>query len=93
MHIDQKLAGFKSFLSENRLNNGGVKTSIDQSAVASSQQNNVAMNLDDETKQGHEKAKKKKKEQAEALKKKADELPRLNDADIKTRNLKLLNLI
>lgn len=96
MIIDSKLPGFKSYLSENRLNNDGVKTSIDHSAVAASEQNNVDLELKDSTKNAQDSYKEKKKEQEHANEEKKEEKPKKeieNEAEAKSRNLKLLNLL
>lgn len=96
MIIDSKLPGFKSYLSENRLNNDGVKTSIDHSAVAASEQNNVDLELKDSTKNAQDSYKEKKKEQEHANEEKKEERPKKeieNEAEAKSRNLKLLNLL
>ena len=95
MIIDSKLPGFKSFIAENRLNNAGVKTTIDQSAVAAAEQNSVFLDLQDEAKQLYEKNKKKKEEKAR--KKAHDDLEKnkkkLSNEESKIQNLKLLNLL
>ena len=95
MIIDSKLPGFKSYLSENRLNNGGIKTTIDQSAVAPSEQNNVDLHLDDDTKNSQDSYKKKKEEHKESKKKNEEKVEKIiqSDAEIKGKNLKLLNLL
>lgn len=96
MIIDSKLPGFKSYLSENRLNNGGIKTTIDQSAVAPSEQNNVNLQLDNETKNSQDSYNKKKKEEQKESKEQTEEKVEqvvLSDNEIKDKNLKLLNLL
>jgi hypothetical protein len=96
MIIDSKLPGFKNFLSENRLNNDGVKTSIDHSAVAASEQNNVDLELKDSTKNAQDSYKEKKKDQKQAKEEEKEEKPTIQietEAEIKSRNLKLLNLL
>ncbi len=96
MYIDSKLSGFRSYLSENRLNNGGVKTSIDQSAVAPSEQNNVEMDMQlDEHGNPKNLSKKKKKQNKNANEKSSEEkIPeKKSDSDLKKHNLKLLNLL
>jgi hypothetical protein len=96
MIIDSKLPGFKNFLSENRLNNDGVKTSIDHSAVAASEQNNVDLELKDSTKNAQDSYKEKKKDQEQAKEEEKEEKPTIQietEAEIKSRNLKLLNLL
>jgi hypothetical protein len=95
MIIDSKLPGFKSYLSENRLNNGGIKTTIDQSAVAPSEQNNVDLHLDDDTKNSQDSYKKKKEEHKESKEKNEEKVEKIiqSDAEIKGKNLKLLNLL
>jgi len=95
MIIDSKLLGLKSYLSENRLNNGGIKTTIDQSAVAPSEQNNVDLHLDEETKNSQDPYKKKKEEHKESKEQAEEKVEKIvqSDADIKGKNLKLLNLL
>jgi hypothetical protein len=95
MIIDSKLPGFKSYLSENRLNNGGIKTTIDQSTVAPSEQNNVDLHLDDDTKNSQDSYKKKKEEHKESKEKNEEKVEKIiqSDAEIKGKNLKLLNLL
>lgn len=96
MIIDSKLPGFKSYLSENRLNNDGVKTTIDQSAVAPSEQNNVDLELKDSTKHSHDNYNEKKKENPETPEEEKKEDAQkvvVSEAETKARNLKLLNLL
>jgi len=96
MIIDSKLPGFKNYLSENRLTNGGIKTTIDQAAVAPSEQNNVDLDLESSTKNSHDKnnqKKKKKDETLEAKKEQKTEVTIETEADQKKKNLKLLNLL
>ena len=95
MIIDSKLPGFKSYLSENRLNNGGIKTTIDQSAVAPSEQNNVNLKLDDESNNSQDSYKKKKEEQKESKEQTEEKVEKvvLSENEIKGKNLKLLNLL
>lgn len=95
MIIDSKLPGFKNYLSENRLTNGGIKTTIDQAAVAPSEQNNVDLDLESSTKNAHDKNQKKKKKQEtlEAKKEQKAEITIETEADQKKKNLKLLNLL
>lgn len=96
MLIDSKLAGFKSFLNESRLNNGGIKTSIDQSAVAPNEQNTVLLDMQlDEHGNPKDYSKKKKKQNKNSSDKKeeAPQQERKSDTDLKKHNLKLLNLI
>ena len=96
MIIDSKLPGFKSYLSENRLTNGGIKTTIDQAAVAPSEQNNVDLDLESSTKNSHDKNnhKKKKKDQTlEVRQEQKAEKTNETETDLKQKNLKLLNLL
>lgn len=95
MHIDSKLAGFRSFLSENRLSNGGVKTSIDQSAVAPSEQNTVKldMQLDEHGNPQDYKRKKKKQQKNSEKKEEQPQAEKKSESDLKKHNLKLLNLL
>lgn len=97
MIIDSKLPGFKSYLSEGRLSNAGIKTTIDQSAVAASEQNNVDLELKDNTKGSQDSYKKKKNEEEQSHHKDGQkEQPKKqnpNEAEVKKRNLKLLNLL
>lgn len=95
MIIDSKLPGFKSYLSENRLNNGGIKTTIDQAAVAPSEQNNVDLQLDDSTKHSKDPYNKKKEEHKESKEQAEENVEKFvqSDTEIKDKNLKLLNLI
>ena len=93
MNVDTKLPAFRSFMSENKLNNGGVKTTIDQSAVAAGEQANVDLNLNaEEEKAGNGKSKKKKKK-VDFLTEKKEEVIEVkkSDSDVKALNMKLLN--
>lgn len=95
MIIDSKLPGFKSYMSENRLNNGGIKTTIDQSAVAPSEQNNVDMHLNDDSKNSLDSYNKKKEKQKESKEEVIEQVEQIthSDENIKDKNLKLLNLL
>jgi hypothetical protein len=96
MIIDSKLPGFKSYLSEGRLSNDALKTSIDQSAVAPSEQNNVDLELKDSTKNSQDNYKEKKKDQSENPEEQKEEKPKKHvetEAEAKSRNMKLLNLL
>lgn len=96
MNIDTKLPAFRSFMSETKLNNGGVKTTIDQSAVAAGEQANVDFNLNsEEGKKGNGKSKKKEKDKLDFLENKNPEVTEVkkNGTEVKTLNLKLLNLL
>lgn len=98
MNIDPKLAQFKSFLSENKLNNGGVKTTIDQSAVSAGENANVDLDLKGEAESQKDKSKsknnKKNKNDLLANKNLTDKkLPVQNANEVKAINMKLLNLI
>lgn len=98
MNIDNKLPLFKNFMTESRLNNGGVKTSIDQSAVSSGEESNVDLNLQNESKNGQSNLNKKKKKLDSMFKLKKNELceneKSLDENQVdKKINLKLLNLL
>ncbi|MBC7712856.1 MAG: hypothetical protein H7177_05930 [Rhizobacter sp.] len=95
MNIDPKLSQFKSFLSENKLNNAGVKTTIDHSAVTAGENANVDLNLNSDDGQSQDKkSKKKKKKDLDFLQKKANEDVNVkSEAEVKALNLKLLNLL
>lgn len=96
MIIDSKLPAFKGYLSEGRLNNNALKTSIDQSAVASSEQNSVDLELKDSTKNSQDSYKEKKKNQSETPEEHKEEKlkrPVETEAEGKSRNMKLLNLL
>ncbi len=96
MNVDTKFPAFRSFMSENKLNNGGVKTTIDQSAVAAGEQANVDLNLNsEEDKNGNGKSKKKKKNKLDFLDDKKEEKVEVkkSDAEVKAMNMKLLNLL
>lgn len=96
MNIDTKLPAFKSFMSENKLNNGGVKTTIDQSAVAAGEQTDVSLNLNsEEEKNGRGNNKKKKKDNKNSLEenKSKNLAVKKSDTDVKAMNMKLLNLL
>ncbi len=97
MYLDTKLPQFKSFLSENKLNNGGVKTTIDQSAVSAGENANVDLNLNSETgSEADKKSKKKKKDELEILLKKQkseEKISAKSETEIKSINMKLLNLL
>lgn len=95
MIIDSKLPGFKSYLSEGRLGNGGIKTTIDQAAVSPSEQNNVDLQMDDNTNNSQDSYSKKKEEHKESKERPKEKKEPLvqNDSDIKDKNLKLLNLL
>lgn len=94
MIIDSKLPGFKSYISDNRLTNGGIKTTIDQAAVAPSEQNNVDLELDDGT-NNQDQYKKKKEEHKESKEHTEEKVEKIvqSNADVKGKNLKLLNLL
>jgi hypothetical protein len=95
MNIDEKLPAFKNSLSKNKLNNNGLKTSIDQSAVTAGEDANVDLNLSSD---GHSSAdaesknKKDKKSTSEESKSLETDL-KISDQELKAINLKLLNLI
>lgn len=94
MIIDSKLPGFKNYLSENRLSNGGVKTSIDQSAIAPNEQNNVDLELKDSTKNPNDPYNKKKEEDKKEQRKEEEEKIEktvVSEVEVKAKNLKLLN--
>lgn len=96
MNVDTKFPAFRSFLSENRLNNGGVKTTIDQSAVSAGEQANVDLNLNSEDgKNGNEKFQKNKKNNLDFLKDKKIPVVEVKktDDEVKTINMKLLYII
>lgn len=95
MIIDSKLPGLKNYLSENRLNNGGVKTSINHSAIAASEQNNVDLELKDSTHNSQDSYSSKKEENAKKdnSRKEEEKIEKVvvTEAEVKTKNLKLLN--
>lgn len=98
MNIDPKLSLFKSFMSDNKLNNGGVKTTIDQSAVSAGENANVDLDLKGEadSQKDQSKSQKNKKNTLDFITNKqltAKELPVLNADEVKAINMKLLNLI
>lgn len=82
-------------MSETRLNNAGVKTTLNESAVAASEQNNVDLDLQLEGHGPDGKSKKKKKPSAEPKEQKKNvlELPKVSSEELKTTNLKKLNLL
>ncbi len=82
-------------MSETRLNNAGVKTTLNESAVAASEQNNVDLDLQLEGNGQDGKSKKKKKAKAETKEQKSNviELPKISTEELKTTNLKKLNLL
>ncbi|AUN98389.1 hypothetical protein DOM21_09235 [Bacteriovorax stolpii] len=95
MNIDNKLLNLKSYLSENKLGKSGIKTTLNESAVAGSEKNNVDLNLDGDSKNPNEKSKKKQKnKEATTTQKETKEVaPVKSDAEIKQANLKKLNLL
>lgn len=98
MIIDSKLPGLKSYLSKNRLNNDGVKTSINQSAITPSEQKNLDLELKDSTKNSQESYKKNKKEQSKNPEEQKKEKHKKHvetetEVETKKRNMKLLNLL
>lgn len=95
MIIDPKLPGHKTYLNEYQLNNGGIKTTIDQAAIAPSEQNNVDLHLEDSTKNSHDSYKKKKEKKKESKKESKENIKKiiLTDSEIKEKNLKLLNML
>ncbi len=100
MIIDTKLPAFKSFMSESKLNNGGLKTTIDQSAVTGGEQTDVNLNLNSEEDSQESTNKKKESKQSEkenflfTNKKEGEEVKKLRNPDeTKALQLKLLNLI
>lgn len=96
MNIDNKLPQFKSFMSENKLGKGGVKTTIDQSAVTAGENANVDLDLstDEESKEGLNRFKRKKKKAQEKVAAKVEVVAvKKSDAEVKVTNMKLLNLL
>lgn len=95
MNIDNKLPMLKNFMSETRLNNAGIKTTLNESAVAASEQNNVDLDLQLDGNGTDPKSKKKKKGKGEqkAQKSTAPELPKISSEELKVTNLKKLNLL
>lgn len=95
MNIDNKLLNLKSYLSENRLGNTGVKTTLSDSAVAGTEKNNVDLNLDSDSKNPNDKSKKKQKnKESTAPQKEIKEVAQVkSDVEIKQANLKKLNLL
>ncbi len=96
MIIDSKLPGFKNYLCENRLNSGGAKTSIDQAAIAFSEQNTtVDLELKDSTQNSQDSysSKKEENEKKEKSEKEEEKIEKVvaTAAEVKTKNLKLLN--
>ena len=88
MNIDTKLQAFKSFLSENKLNHSGVKTTINHSAVSSGEQANVDLNMNsEEEKSGNGKSKKKKNNDLSFLEENNTETVEVkkNDTEIKIK--------
>ena len=82
MDINNKLPGFKSFL----------KASIDQSAVAPSEQNNIGFNLKQKNGNNEEKSKKKHQKDLEQNKE-PETVKKPTEAEVKVTNIKLLNLL
>lgn len=82
-------------MSETRLNNAGVKTTLNESAVAASEQNNVDLDLQLEGNGPDSKSKKKKKQKELVTEEKKNviELPKQTADDLKKTNLKKLNLL
>ena len=96
MNVDTKFPTFRSYMSDNKLNNGGVKTTINQSAVSAGEQTNVDLNLSSEEEKSESKkskSKKKNKTDLQANKKENDILIKKSDAEVKSINMKLLNLL
>lgn len=95
MIIDNKLTILKSYLSEGRLTNGGVKTFINQTAVSTSEQNNFDLELDDATPNSQDSYNKKKEEHKESKQETEEkEIKKtLSESENKIKILKLLNLI
>lgn len=95
MIIDSKLPGFKTYLNENQLTNCGIKTTIDQAAIAPSEQNNVDLHLEDSPKNSHDSYNKKKEEKKESHKETEENVKKIveSDSEIREKNLKLLNMI
>jgi len=91
MNIDPKAPELKSFLSENKLNNKNVKSSIDQSLIGSTEQKSLDMNLDkDSEKQKKEKEYKSKNKVHEKILK--SESVELKEKYIERNPMKLLKI-
>jgi hypothetical protein len=97
MDIDKKFPQFRSFMSDTKLGNGGVKTSLDQSAVSAGEQSNVDLNLSAENeKEKSSKNKDKKREENDKMRlnKNSDERQETKNKSIsKDAFMRLLNLI
>lgn len=95
MNIDNKLPMLKNFMSETKLNNAGIKTTLNESAVAASEQNNVDLDLQLDGSGQDSKSKKKKKGKTESKEQKNNviELPKISAEELKATNLKKLNLL
>ncbi len=95
MIVDNKLFNLKNYLSDTRLNQASIKTTLHESAVTSTGKNNVDMSLNNEgAKKQYEQIKKKlkSKEGNKAKKNSQDSGPKSKEKT-KITNLKKLNLL
>jgi hypothetical protein len=96
MNIDNKMPLLKNFMTETKLNQSGLKSTINDSAVASSEQNNVSLELKNSAKNladGKFKKRKKESQKEDQYKDKSktkEEIEKTNN-DLKAVNLKKVN--
>jgi hypothetical protein len=99
MFIDNRLPLFKSFLSENKLASGGLKNSINQSAISAGENVNIDLNLknDGSGVKSDKKSRKKndKKPNLDLIKNNTNQEldPKQVAVNIKSINIKFLNLL
>ena len=95
MIIDFKIFALKTYLTEARLSNKGLKTTIDQTAVSTTEESNVELDLNSETHNSADSYSKKDENHKESQNNNEEEVNKitLTDLEIKEKNLKLLNLL
>jgi hypothetical protein len=96
MNIDNKMPLLKNFMTETKLSQSGLKSTINDSAVSSTEQNTVSLELKEKNlNMAKEKFKKKKKENEDDKDKKRqkpspEEVKKTND-ELKTLNVSKIN--
>ncbi len=93
MFISGKMPDFKNFMNEMTLGKDGLKSTINDSAVAGTEKNNVSLELEQErARQDLEKKKKKEKEKIQNVKEAKIETPQSSE-DLRKLYLAKLTLI
>ena len=96
MNIDNKMPLLKNFMTETKLSQSGLKSTINDSAVSSTEQNNVSLEMRDKNLNlAKEKFKKKKKEndndKEKNRKKPTPEEVKKTNEELKTLNVSKIN--